>query len=78
MRKNRNQMRTINELRPLSHARDEDLATACRTLRNAMRPFMDELRRRGYSTLEVHGRDVVPVTGFENMRFVRPNKVTAL
>lgn len=76
--RNRNEMKTIDELRPLASARDEDLATACRTLRNAMRPFMNELRRRGYTPSEVHGRHEVPVTGFENMRFTRPNKRTAL
>lgn len=78
MVKSRNELRTIDQLRPLAKANDEQLATACRVLRNHMRPFMDELRRRGFTVNEVHGRHVVPVTGFENMRFTRPNKVTAL
>lgn len=74
----RNEMKTIDELRPLAKVPDDVLATVCRNLRNGMRPFMDELRRRGYTVNEVHGRHVVPVTGFENMRFTRPSKETKL
>lgn len=74
----KNELKTIDQLRPLAKYDDETLATVCRNLRNAMRPFMDELRRRGFQTVEVHGRDVVPVTGFENMRFTRPTKETVL
>jgi hypothetical protein len=76
--KTRNEMKTMDELRPLARVPDENLADACRALRTHMRPLMDELRRRGYTVNEVHGRHVVPVSGFENMRFTRPNKVTAL
>jgi hypothetical protein len=76
--KTRNEMKTIDELRPMARVPDDVLADVCRRLRTEMRPFMNELRRRGYTPCEVHGRHVVPVTGFENMRFTRPNKVTAL
>lgn len=46
---------------------DSELASKLRKLREEMRPYQNELVRRGYSLSEVHGHFRVPVTGFENM-----------
>lgn len=51
----------------LNKMSDVRLTQCLRSLRDQMRPYQNELVRRGYTISEVHGHSKVPVTGFENI-----------